>query len=182
AALTGALMFMTNARVYYNNTPFRVKMVLLVLAGANMVLFHLTAGRSVARWEKAPAAPGIGRLTAGLALTLWVAIVVAGRVSGFTTAGARAKEAPRPATNFDDFLTGGADAPAPASAPTSVAPADDAASLSIRTIMAAKVDPSGDYLFESIADIADEHGVTHKAPRTPTEWAAGRQQPQVLVD
>ena len=173
AALTGTLMFMTNARVYYNNTPFRVKMVLLALAGLNMALFHLTSGRSAARWEKAPAAPGIGRLTASLSLILWIAIVFAGRVIGFTTTGAQAKEVAPPATNFDDFLTGGAGAPAAA---------DDAANFSVRTIMAAKVDPSADYLFESVADIADEHGVTHKAPRTPAEWDNVRHHLQVLAD
>lgn len=192
AALTGTLMFMTNARVYYNNTPFRVKMVLLALAGLNMALFHLTAGRSIARWEKAPAAPGIGRLTASLSLALWIAIVFAGRVIGFTTTGAQAKEAAPAVTNFDDFLTGGADGPAPAPAPSpssspgppaaSAASPDDPADFSIRTIMAAKVDPSGDFLFESIADIADEHGVSHKAPRTPQEWEAERHHLQVLVD
>jgi uncharacterized protein DUF6644 len=173
AALTGTLMFMTNARVYAYNTPFRVKMVLLALAGLNMALFHLTAGRSVAHWEKAPAAPAIGRLTASLSLTLWIAIVFAGRIIGFTTTGAQAKEVAPPATNFDDFLTGGADAPAPP---------DDASNFSIRTIMAAKVDPSGDFLFESVADIADEHGVTHKAPRTAQEWDTERHHLQVLVD
>ena len=187
AALTGTLMFMTNARVYYNNTPFRLKMVLLGLAGLNMTLFHLTVGRSVARWEKAPTAPGIARLTASLSLTLWIAIVFTGRVIGFTTTGAQAREvAPPPATSFDDFLAGGADAPPPAShsalAPASTAGADDEANFSIRTLMAAKVDPSGDYLFESIADISDEHGVTHRAPRTAAEWDTVRHHLQVLVE
>ena len=181
AALTGTLMFMTNARVYYDNTPFRVKMLLLVLAGLNMALFHLTVGRSVARWEKGPTAPGVARLTASFSLTLWIAIVFAGRAIGFTTTGAQARQvAPSPATNFEDFLTGGADAPPPA--PPSPAGADDAANSSIRTIMAAKIDPSGDYLFESIADIADEHGVTHKAPRTAAEWHTVRHHLQVLVE
>ncbi len=48
--------------------------------------------------------------------------------------------------------------------------------------MAALVDPSGDFLFESVADIADERGVTHKAPRTPAEWDTVRHHLQVLVD
>jgi hypothetical protein len=34
SAVTGSLMFVTNARVYAHNTSFRVKMVLLALAGA----------------------------------------------------------------------------------------------------------------------------------------------------
>jgi uncharacterized protein DUF6644 len=186
AALTGTLMFMTNARVYANNTPFRVKMVLLALAGLNMTLFHLTAGRSVARWEKAPSAPGIGRLTASLSLTLWIAIVFAGRIIGFTTTGVQAKELAPPATNFDDFLTGGADPSAPAALtahkPAGPGESEEAANFSIRTLMAAKVDPSGDFLFESVADIADEQGVTHKAPKTSQEWDAVRHHLQVLVD
>ena len=113
AALTGTLMFMTNARVYAGNTSFRVKMVLLLLAGLNMAFFHLTAGRSVVRWDKERSAPRIGRTTAALSLCLWVAIIFAGRVIGFTTRGAQAQEAAAPAGNFDDFLTGGADGASP---------------------------------------------------------------------
>ncbi|HEY0340976.1 MAG TPA: DUF6644 family protein, partial [Steroidobacteraceae bacterium] len=118
AALTGALMFMTNARVYAANTSFRVKMVLLLLAGINMAFFHLTAGRSVALWDKERSAPRIGRATAALSLSLWIAIIFAGRVIGFTTTGAQATQeaaaaaAGAPAANFDDFLTGGGDAAA----------------------------------------------------------------------
>ena len=37
AVLTGVVMFTTNARVYANNTAFQIKLVLLVLAGLNMV-------------------------------------------------------------------------------------------------------------------------------------------------
>jgi hypothetical protein len=171
-------MFMTNARVYAGNTSFRIKMVLLLLAGLNMAFFHLTAGRSVARWGKDRTAPRIGRTTATLSLSLWVAIIFAGRVIGFTTRGAQAQaqEAAAPAGNFDDFLTGGADGAAPANA------APDMSNMSIRTIMAAMVDPSGDFLFESIADVADEHGITHKAPRTEQEWATERHHLQVLID
>ena len=188
AALTGTLMFMTNARVYAGNTSFRLKMVLLALAGINMAVFHLTAGRTVVRWDKERFAPRSGRATAAVSLTLWVAIIFAGRVIGFTTTGAQAKEAAPPAGNFADFLTGGAPA-APAESGGAADPAvsavpaqPDLSNMSIRTIMAAMVDPSGDYLFESVADISDEHGITHKAPRTAQEWATERHHLQVLID
>ena len=36
--------------------------------------------------------------------------------------------------------------------------------------MDAMVDPSADFLFESVAEIADERGVTEKAPQTDEEW------------
>jgi hypothetical protein len=177
AAVTGTLMFMTNARVYAGNTSFRIKMVLLLFAGLNMAFFHLTAGRSVAQWDKERSAPRIGRTAAALSLSLWVAIIFAGRVIGFTTRGAQAQEAAAPAGNFDDFLTGGTDGASPAA---NAAP--DLSNMSIRTIMAAMVDPSADSLFESIADVADEHGITHKAPRTEQEWATERHHLQVLID
>jgi cytochrome c556 len=184
AALTGALMFITNARVYASNTPFLIKMGLLALAGINMAVFHLTAGKSVSRWEKTPAAPGIGRVTATLSLSLWIAIVFAGRVIGFTTTGAQARESAPAPTNFDDFLGGGDSSGAGGAGGTGGGGGTppDPASYSIRTIMAALVDPSGDFLFESVADISDEHGVSHKAPQTPQEWDAVRHHLQVLVD
>lgn len=113
SAVSGALMFVTNARVYAHNTSFRVKMVLLALAGLNMAAFHLTAGRSLASWDRSARAPRAGRITAAASICLWLAIIVAGRVIGFTTTGAQAKEAPAPTMNFDDFLS----APGPGSAP-----------------------------------------------------------------
>ncbi|MEJ0006987.1 MAG: hypothetical protein WDM77_11625 [Steroidobacteraceae bacterium] len=76
-------------RVYAHNTSFPGKKVLLLaLAGLNMAIFHLTAGRTVAIWDKARAAPQIGRVTAGMSIALWLAIILAGRVIGFTTTGA----------------------------------------------------------------------------------------------
>src|SRR5215472_8086262 len=42
-ATTGALMFITNAGVYYHNFFFRTKMVMLALAGLNMLVFEVTA-------------------------------------------------------------------------------------------------------------------------------------------
>ena len=179
AALTGTLMFMTNARVYADNTSFRVKMVLIVLAGINMALFHATTGRTVARWERDRAAPGIGKVTATLSLSLWVAVICAGRVIGFTTTGAQARQAAPPAGNFDDFLTGGA---TPGAAPSAPDRSSDPSNMSIRAIMAAMVDPSGDFLFAAIADMSDEKGITHKGPTTPQDWEAVRHHLQVLVD
>ena len=122
-AITGALMFTTNARVYAHNTAFLIKLCLLAAAGINMLIFNLTTARTMARWDHQPAPP-LGKLAATLSLVLWIAVVFAGRIVGFTTTGQQAKEqAPPPAsaTNFDDFLSGGASsappaAPAPAPA------------------------------------------------------------------
>jgi uncharacterized protein DUF6644 len=105
-ALTGLLMFTTNARVYYHNFYFRTKMLLLLLAGINMLAFELTAGRTIHRWDKNPAAPPIGKAAAILSIAMWVGIICMGRIIGFTTS--REVVAPPPASqvNFNDFLGG----------------------------------------------------------------------------
>src|SRR4051794_40878089 len=50
AAVTGALLFVSKAMTYGHNFFFVGKMVLLVLAGANMLLFHSLVSRDIARW------------------------------------------------------------------------------------------------------------------------------------
>jgi hypothetical protein len=101
--ITGALMFTTNAPVYYHNFYFRTKMVLLVLAGLNMLVFELTAGRTIHGWGNARSAPAVGKAVAVASLTMWIAIIFMGRMIGFTTTRA-AEVKPPPSTNFDDFL------------------------------------------------------------------------------
>lgn len=56
------------------------------------------------------------------------------------------------------------------------------AMLTIKDIMDSRVDPSGDFLFESVEDISDKRGITHKAPRTAKQWAAVRRHLHVLMD
>src|SRR5215510_5643355 len=85
--ITGSLMFITNAGVYYHNFFFRTKMVLLVLAGINMLAFELTAARTMQRWDTDRAAPLSGRTVAAFSLLLWIAIIFLGRWTGFTTTG-----------------------------------------------------------------------------------------------
>ncbi len=104
-ALTGSLMFITNARVYYHNFFFRTKMLLLLLAGINILVFELTAGRTIHRWDKAPSAPPAGQAVAALSLAIWISIIFMGRLIGFSTSRA-AVVAPPAGVNFDDFLQG----------------------------------------------------------------------------
>ncbi|WP_174296929.1 DUF6644 family protein [Sphingomonas bacterium] len=83
AAITGTLMFVSAATKYYGNVPFRIKMVLLVLAGINMVVFHRGAWRIVHDWDRLVPTPRAVRAAAGLSLTFWIGVVVAGRWVGF---------------------------------------------------------------------------------------------------
>jgi len=99
----GALMFTTNAQVYFANFYFRVKVGLLALAGLNVMLFHLTAYRRLERWDREPSAPAIGRIAAAASLVIWIAIIFSGRMIGFTTTRAAVPEPP-PDVNLEELL------------------------------------------------------------------------------
>src|SRR5215475_5841200 len=51
ALVTGALMFAANANTYYSNTAFRLKMLALICAGINMLIFQLVTFRGVGTWD-----------------------------------------------------------------------------------------------------------------------------------
>jgi plastocyanin len=52
----------------------------------------------------------------------------------------------------------------------------------IKDIMDSMVDPSGDFLFQSVQEISDEHGVTEKAPKTDAEWEEVRHHVFILLE
>ncbi len=114
-ALTGALMFITNATVYFQNAYFRAKMLLLLGAAVNVLVFELTARRTIRQWDRAPSAPPVGKAVATASLVIWVAVIVAGRMIGFTATRATLTE-PAPAPiDFEDLLglPGEGEPPAP---------------------------------------------------------------------
>ena len=83
AFVAGSLMFASKAVSYYGNVPFRIKVVCLVLAAINMLVFHFFTARGMASWDHGRP-PLAARLAAGFSLTLWVVIVATGRWIGFT--------------------------------------------------------------------------------------------------
>jgi hypothetical protein len=83
AAITGSLLFSSSAVKYSQNVPFRIKMVLLLVAAINMAIFHLGIYRSVTHWNSAPRVPWGARLGGAISLLLWVCVVASGRWIGF---------------------------------------------------------------------------------------------------
>jgi hypothetical protein len=79
---TGFGMFMTRAAHYAGNPAFRIKLVLLVLAGVNMALFQWRGVRDIATWDEATPPPRRARLAGALSLLLWAGVIVAGRWTG----------------------------------------------------------------------------------------------------
>jgi hypothetical protein len=84
AATTGGLMFVSQPLGYYANVAFRIKIILVLLAGLNMLVFQLVTHRGVARWDRAPSVPLPGKIAGTFSLIFWVAVVFFGRRIGFT--------------------------------------------------------------------------------------------------
>jgi hypothetical protein len=82
---SGVMLFASNALEYYNNPSFRIKIVLLMLAGMNMLVFHGLTYRGVGRWDSSPHTPLGAKIAGGTSLLLWIGVVAFGRWIGFTT-------------------------------------------------------------------------------------------------
>ncbi len=67
----------------YFNPVFRVKLVLLALAGLNPLIFHRTVFRGVAAWDQGVPAPAGSKVAAVVSLALWASIIVAGRTIAY---------------------------------------------------------------------------------------------------
>ena len=84
AAISGLLLFASNATGYAKNPDFQVKMALMLLAFLNMLAFHIIGRNRLAAWDEAERLPPGARLSGAVSLLLWIAIVYFGRQIGFT--------------------------------------------------------------------------------------------------
>jgi hypothetical protein len=84
AAISGAILFTSNALSYSQNFYFISKIILLGLAGINMLCFQFIIGKNLERWNHYKQLPIAARIAGGISLTLWISIIVCGRWIGFT--------------------------------------------------------------------------------------------------
>jgi hypothetical protein len=77
--VSGVLLFCGDPISFWTTTFFKVKMIMLVLAGLNVLIFNATIGRKVAQWDTDLRTPGAAKIAAVISLMLWVLIIAAGR-------------------------------------------------------------------------------------------------------
>ena len=80
--ITGFGLFVTRAEHYAGNPAFQLKMLALLLAGINMLVFHFGTLRDVTAWDASATPPGRARAAGALSLLLWIAVMLAGRWVG----------------------------------------------------------------------------------------------------
>jgi hypothetical protein len=81
--VSGTLLFIGDPVSFYTTTFFKVKMIMLVLAGLNVAIFNWTVGRKIAEWDLNPTTPRGAKVAAIVSLVLWVLIVAAGRAIAY---------------------------------------------------------------------------------------------------
>ena len=82
--ITGVFLFWSHALQCYGSTFFRIKLILLLLACINIVIFHWTIDRQRTDWDKAPIPPPQARFAGFASLVLWMSIVAVGRLMAYT--------------------------------------------------------------------------------------------------
>lgn len=80
--LSGALIFSSDPVRYYGSVLFRIKLLLMILAGVNALVFHYTLYRRVSAWDL-DVPPARARLAGAVSITAWVAVIVTGRAVGY---------------------------------------------------------------------------------------------------
>jgi len=81
--LTGSALFVSDPLRFFYNPSFRIKMVLIVLAGVNAFVFQITAFRSLENWDLNTSTPRGAKIAGFCSLVLWFGIVAAGRWIAF---------------------------------------------------------------------------------------------------
>jgi EamA domain-containing membrane protein RarD len=83
ATVFGLLLWSSKPIKYLEIGFFDVKMILLLCAGLNMLIFQFFTFRNVAQWDRDPIPPTAVRVAGALSMIFWIGVVVCGRFIGF---------------------------------------------------------------------------------------------------
>jgi hypothetical protein len=82
--ITGTVQTITEPVRQFVTPAFWWKMAMVVVAFILTVLFHRSVRRHPDRWDRPGASSNLARLLALTSLALWIAIVICGRLIGYT--------------------------------------------------------------------------------------------------
>jgi hypothetical protein len=82
--ITGICFFCHDPWVYAFNPSFRIKMLLILLAGLNAVWFRLGVFLDLERWGPGIEASPLAKVISALSILIWLGVITAGRYIAFT--------------------------------------------------------------------------------------------------
>jgi len=81
--VSGLLLFLGKPDNYYSTGAFKLKMLLLPLAGLNVLFFHTRVFPRVAAWDTSAMPPWQSRMVGAASVSLWLVILVLGRWTAY---------------------------------------------------------------------------------------------------
>jgi hypothetical protein len=81
--ITGILLFISEPVKLYESIWFRYKLLFLVLAGFNALIYHTTIYRSRAEWDASPSPPMAVKLAGLFSILSWSIVIIAGRTTAY---------------------------------------------------------------------------------------------------
>jgi len=82
-SLTGLLLFYAIPVRNYQNIFFRIKMLLIVIAGVNAFFFHRRMSKGAKIWDKDSSIPSSMKNSAITSLVLWSSVIITGRMIAY---------------------------------------------------------------------------------------------------
>jgi hypothetical protein len=82
-AVSGSLLFVAQPEKNAANPAFQIKLLLLLLAALNLLVFHKLVFRTVGVWDERPNPPVAARACGAASLLLWGTIIVLGRIIAY---------------------------------------------------------------------------------------------------
>ena len=83
AAISGAALWMSKAHIYMKDPWFYAKMILIVIAGINMAIFHVVTWKTIGQWDRGKP-PRAAKIAGFTSLALWLVVIFVAREIGFT--------------------------------------------------------------------------------------------------
>lgn len=82
--ITGFMLLAGFATAAYDNVYFRVKVLAMVLAAVNALLYHRFTERRIIQWDESPGPPTGARVAGLISISVWMTVIVAGRMMSYT--------------------------------------------------------------------------------------------------
>jgi len=80
---TGLALFYAIPERSYHSLWFRIKVILLIIAGVNAWWMHKRVARDRAAWDEVVKPPRGARISAGISLFMWAGVIVTGRMIAY---------------------------------------------------------------------------------------------------
>ncbi len=81
--LTGMTFFAGDPHAFASNAAFRIKMLLILLAGLNALWFEMSVFIDVKKWGPGVEASTLAKVISGISLFLWAAVITCARLIPF---------------------------------------------------------------------------------------------------